>query len=106
MRSTMIASLGHPLRLGAETEPGSSSLLTDLYHLNMIEAYLAHNETKTATFELFLLKLAAQRGFLMPAGLEQALKFLEGLRFTADEIGWLKGLGVQATKAPRERQRQ
>ena len=44
----------------------------------MIEAYLAHNETKTATFGLFLLKLAAQRGFLMPAGLEQALKFLEG----------------------------
>jgi nicotinate phosphoribosyltransferase len=72
-------------------EPGSSPLLTDLYQLNMIEAYLAHGESKTAVFELFVRKLTARRGFLMAAGLEQALEFLEGLRFAADEIDWLKG---------------
>ena len=74
-------------------EPGSSPLLTDLYQLNMIEAYLAHGETKTAVFELFVRKLPARRGFLMAAGLEQALEFLEDLRFSADEIDWLKGTG-------------
>ncbi len=72
-------------------EPGSSPLLTDLYQLNMIEAYLAHSETKTAVFELFVRKLPARRGFLMAAGLEQALEFLEELRFSSDEIDWLKG---------------
>jgi nicotinate phosphoribosyltransferase len=72
-------------------EPGSSPLLTDLYQLNMIEAYLADGETKTAVFELFVRKLPDRRGFLMAAGLEQALEFLEELRFSSDEIDWLKG---------------
>jgi len=74
-------------------EPGSSPLLTDLYQLNMIEAYLAHSETKTAVFELFVRKLPDRRGFLMAAGLEQALEFLEHLRFSSDEIDWLKSTG-------------
>jgi nicotinate phosphoribosyltransferase len=74
-------------------DPGSSPLLTDLYQLNMIEAYLAYGETKTAVFELFVRKLPARRGFLVAAGLEQALEFLETLRFTEDEIDWLKGTG-------------
>jgi nicotinate phosphoribosyltransferase len=34
-------------------DPGASPLLTDLYQLNMIEAYLAHGETREASFELF-----------------------------------------------------
>ena len=74
-------------------DPGASPLLTDLYQLNMIEAYLARSETKTAVFELYVRRLPAQRGFLMAAGLEQALEFLEDLRFAADEIDWLKDTG-------------
>lgn len=69
----------------------SSPLLTDLYQLNMIEAYLAEGETKTAVFELFVRRLPLRRGFLMAAGLEQALGFLETLRFSKDEIDWLRG---------------
>jgi len=74
-------------------DPASSPLLTDLYQLNMIEAYLTYGETNTAVFELFVRKLPAQRGFLVAAGLEQALAFLETLRFSEDEIDWLKGMG-------------
>lgn len=69
----------------------SSPLLTDLYQINMIEAYLAEGETKTAVFELFVRRLPLRRGFLMAAGLEQALGFLETLRFSKDEIDWLRG---------------
>ncbi len=69
-----------------------SLLLTDLYQLAMLEAYMAHGMTETAVFELFVRKLPAGRGFLMAAGLAQAVDFLEGLRFTTDEIGWLRGL--------------
>ncbi len=70
-----------------------SPLLTDLYQLNMVQAYLDHGDTKTAVFELFARALPGRRGFLMAAGLEQALDFLENLRFSADEIAWLKSTG-------------
>ena len=80
-------------------DPGASPLLTDLYQLNMIEAYLAHGETETAVFELFVRRLPARRGFLVAAGLEQALEFLEDLRFSADEIDWLEEHGGSARHA-------
>jgi len=70
-----------------------SVLLTDLYQINMIQAYLDHDETKTAVFEFFVRKLPPRRGFLVAAGLEQALDYLEHLRFTAAEIDWLKSTG-------------
>ena len=70
-----------------------SPLLTDLYQLNMIQAYLDHGKTDTAVFEFFMRKLPARRGFLIAAGLEQVLDFLEGLRFSADEIDWLAHTG-------------
>ena len=69
--------------------PSSSHLLTDLYQMNMIQAYLDHGETKTAVFEFFVRKLPSRRGFLVAAGLEQALQFLENLHFSAEEIEWL-----------------
>jgi nicotinate phosphoribosyltransferase len=70
-----------------------SPLLTDLYQINMIQAYLDHGDTDTAVFELFVRSLPARRGFLLAAGLEQALDYLENLRFSADEIAWLKSTG-------------
>ncbi len=70
-----------------------SPLLTDLYQINMIQAYLDHGDTETAVFEFFARTLPARRGFLLAAGLEQALDFLENLRFSADEIAWLKSTG-------------
>jgi nicotinate phosphoribosyltransferase len=71
----------------------TSPLLTDLYQFNMIQAYLEHAETKTAVFEFFVRKLPAQRGFLVAAGLEQALEFLENLRFSSEELQWLASTG-------------
>jgi nicotinate phosphoribosyltransferase len=70
-----------------------SALLTDLYQLNMVQAYLDHGETKTAVFEFFVRTLPARRGFLLAAGLEQALDFLETLCFSAGEIAWLESTG-------------
>jgi nicotinate phosphoribosyltransferase len=73
--------------------PSASALLTDLYQLAMMQAYLNHDETKPAVFEFFVRKLPARRGFLMAAGLDQALDSLENLHFSADEIEWLAGTG-------------
>src|SRR5512139_3115204 len=75
------------------TDPATTPLLTDLYQLNMIQAYLDHGETRTAAFEFFFRKLPPRRGFLVAAGLEQALDFLEGLCFSAADIDWLARSG-------------
>ena len=70
--------------------PATSPLLTDLYQLNMLQAYLDRGQTDTAVFEFFVRRLPARRGFLMAAGLEQALDFLENLQFSSEEINWLR----------------
>ena len=70
-----------------------SPLLTDLYQLNMIQAYLDQGETKTAVFELFFRTLPQRRRFLLAAGLQQALDYLETLRFSTADIEWLKSTG-------------
>ncbi len=70
-----------------DTSP--SALLTDLYQLNMVQAYLEEGQTETAVFEFFVRKLPPQRNFLVAAGLEQALEFLRNLRFSDDELSWL-----------------
>jgi nicotinate phosphoribosyltransferase len=74
-------------------EAAVSPLLTDLYQINMIQAYLDHGDTDTAVFELFARSLPARRGFLLAAGLHQALDFLENLRFSSAEIEWLTSTG-------------
>ncbi|MEK4035058.1 nicotinate phosphoribosyltransferase [Methylocystis sp. IM3] len=72
----------------------ASPLLTDLYQLKMIDAYLAHGVVETAVFEFFVRRLPPGRGFLMAAGLEQALDFLEGLAFSSEDIAWLARSGM------------
>lgn len=70
----------------------ATALSTDLYELTMAAGYYAHGWTGRATFELFVRDLPANRGYLIAAGLEQALAWLETLRFTPDEIAYLRGL--------------
>jgi nicotinate phosphoribosyltransferase len=71
----------------------TSPLTTDLYELNMVQAYLDRGEDKEAVFEFFVRRLPERRNFLVAAGLEDALAFLETLRFSAHEIDWLKSTG-------------
>ncbi|MGO9005140.1 MAG: nicotinate phosphoribosyltransferase [Beijerinckiaceae bacterium] len=73
--------------------PAASPLLTDLYELNMLQAYFEHGQTERAVFEFFVRKLPPRRGFLVAAGLEQALDYLETLCFSAAEIDWLRQSG-------------
>ena len=71
----------------------TSPLLTDLYQLNMLQAYLEHGQTASAVFEFFVRKLPPRRGFLMAAGLEQAAEWLEQLHFSEEELKWLTASG-------------
>ncbi len=71
----------------------ASPLSTDLYELNMVQAYLDRGEQAEAVFEFFIRRLPARRNFLLAAGLETVLDYLETLRFTPQHIAWLKQTG-------------
>ena len=67
-----------------------SVLLTDLYELTMAASYFEARVRATASFELFVRTLPPERGYLLAAGLEQALDFLEQMRFREEEIEYLR----------------
>ncbi|MDE3110381.1 MAG: nicotinate phosphoribosyltransferase [Acidobacteriota bacterium] len=67
-----------------------SGLLTDLYELTMAAGYFQTGFDGRATFELFIRQLPAHRNYLVVAGLEQALDFLEHVDFNAEEIEYLR----------------
>ena len=74
--------------------PLATPLLTDLYQLTMLHAYFTHGMYETAVFELFVRKLPPARNFMLAAGLEQVLEFLENLRFAEPELKWVSGCGL------------
>jgi nicotinate phosphoribosyltransferase len=73
-----------------------SALATDLYQITMMAGYHASGQTEPRTFELFVRELPAQRQYLVAAGIEQAVEYLTALRFTPDEIAWLRALPALA----------
>ena len=72
----------------------NSALLTDMYQLTMLQGYYEQGMEEVAVFEFFVRKLPKNRGYLVAAGLEQVLNYLEQLSFAPDEIEWLSGSGL------------
>jgi hypothetical protein len=99
----MVDMMGSGSRRRAMVTERPSALLTDLYQLNMDQAYLEHGETATAVFEFFVRNLPARRGFLLAAGLEQTLDFLENLRFSASTISPAFDSPAMSTPCPKAR---
>jgi len=77
------------LRPGAEMNP-DDALLVDLYELTMAAAYFEHRIECRATFELFVRQLPVQRSYLVAAGLDAALGYLENLRFSEADVRFLR----------------
>lgn len=77
----------------AWVDDGNAALLTDLYQLTMLQAYLREGMTERATFNLFVRRLPRGRNFLVAAGLDDALRYLESVRFSDDAIEHLRSLG-------------
>ncbi|HEY1759934.1 MAG TPA: nicotinate phosphoribosyltransferase [Bryobacteraceae bacterium] len=68
-------------------------LLTDFYQLTMAAGYFQAAKTRErATFELFVRKLPHNRNFILAAGLAQAAEYLLDLRFTSEELDYLRAL--------------
>lgn len=61
--------------------PENAALFTDLYELRMAQAYYNRNHNPEATFSLFFRNLPANRGYMLTAGLEQAIHYIQSLTF-------------------------
>ena len=69
------------------------ALLTDLYELTMLRAYVERDMDAPATFSLFVRRLPGRRNYLLACGLDDVLGYLETLRFTRESLDYLASLG-------------
>ena len=71
----------------------TDALFTDFYELTMAQAYWRSGVTGHASFSLFFRRSPPGRGYLVFAGLETILDYLEEFRFSADDLDYLASLG-------------
>lgn len=59
----------------------------------MLQAYYAGGMEEPAAFEFYVRRMPARRSFLLAAGLEQIVGYLEHLRFDEAAVAWLASTG-------------
>ena len=69
------------------------TLLTDLYELTMMQGYFKEKDAnETVVFDMFYRNNPHGNGFAICAGLEQVIEYIENLRFSNDDIDYLRSL--------------
>lgn len=81
------------MTIAGSSQLAASALLTDLYQLMMLQSYYEEGMEDTAVFEFFVRRLPEHRNFMLFAGLEQVLAYLENLHFSQEELEWLARSG-------------
>ena len=72
----------------------ASGLFTDFYELTMAQSYFAEGMTGAATFSLYVREYPPDRGYLVAAGVDDALDCLAALSFDDDAIAYLRDTGA------------
>ena len=72
----------------------TSALLTDLYQLTMVQAYLEEDLLDEAVFSLFVRRLPEGRNYLLACGLDDVLRYLEELQFDSESLDYLESLDL------------
>ncbi len=71
------------------------TLLTDLYELTMMQGYFEHKEqNETVIFDAFYRTNPCGGGYAVAAGLEQLIKYIRELHFSAQDIPYLDSLNI------------
>ncbi len=72
------------------------TMLTDFYEITMANGYLQSGNMKEdiAYFDMFFRKVPDGGGYAIMAGIEQVIDYLENLKFTEEDIEFLRGKGV------------
>ena len=78
--------------LGYQNET-NMSLFTDYYELTMCASYFDNKKFEPATFDLFIRRLPENRSYFLFAGLEQALEYLQTVKFTEEHLSYLTKQG-------------
>jgi nicotinate phosphoribosyltransferase len=71
------------------------SLFTDFYELTMCASYFDNKNFEPATFDLFIRRLPENRSYFLFAGLEEALLYLQNIKFTDEHLSYLKKQGFR-----------
>lgn len=71
------------------------SMLTDFYELTMSNGFLEnHMQNKVGVFDMFFRKIPDGGGFAIFAGLQQLVDYLSELKFTQQDIDYLRTKGL------------
>lgn len=70
------------------------TLLTDLYELTMMQGYFKNPTNQTVIFDMFYRTNPCGGSFAITAGLEQMIEYIENLRFTDEDIEYLRSLNI------------
>ncbi len=70
------------------------TLLTDLYELTMMQGYFKNPTNQTVIFDMFYRNNPCGGSFAITAGLEQMIEYIENLRFTDEDIEYLRSLNI------------
>lgn len=72
------------------------TMLTDFYELTMANGYFQSGivEEDIAYFDMFFRKVPDGGGYAIMAGIEQVIEYLNDLKFTEEDIDFLRGKGI------------
>ena len=70
------------------------TLLTDLYELTMMQGYYKNPMKQTAVFDAFYRSNPCDGGYAICCGLEQVIEYVKSLRFSYEDIDYLRSLGI------------
>ena len=68
-------------------------LFTDFYELTMAQVFFQQEMFAEATFSLFIRRYPPNRGFMVSAGLEDVLDFLQAFHFSQPGLDYLRSTG-------------
>lgn len=72
-----------------------SALLTDLYQLTMAYGYFREQKAEQrVVFDVFFRQLPPFTGYVIVAGLDQIVDYLQNLHFTEDDLSYLRSLNL------------
>ena len=73
---------------------GDLGLLTDFYELTMAQSYFAEGMDDEATFSLYVRGYPPDRGYMIAAGIDDALDCLAALSFNQESVEYLRSTGT------------